>query len=85
MFSHVTLGTHDIRRAVAFYDALLAGLGLARQEGDMDKGYAGYAAAHGASPQFWVMVPIDGRPASSAAPAIARNSGGAAPRRGGDA
>ena len=28
MFSHVTLGTRDIRKAVAFYDPLLAGLGL---------------------------------------------------------
>ena len=45
MFSHVTLGTRDIRKAVAFYDPLLAGLGLARQESDMENGYAGYAAA----------------------------------------
>jgi catechol 2,3-dioxygenase-like lactoylglutathione lyase family enzyme len=61
MFSHITLGTADIRRAVAFYDALLGGLGLARQEADLDKGYAGYAAAPETTPQFWVLRPIDGR------------------------
>jgi catechol 2,3-dioxygenase-like lactoylglutathione lyase family enzyme len=64
MFSHVTLGTQDIRRAVAFYDAVLGGLGLARQEADLDKGYAGYAAAPETTPQFWVLRPIDGRAAS---------------------
>ena len=64
MFSHVTLGTADIRRAVAFYDALLDGLGLARQESDLDLGYAGYAVAPETTPQFWVMRPLDGRTAS---------------------
>ncbi len=64
MFSHVTLGTTDIRRSVAFYDTLLGGLGLARQESDLDKGYAGYAAAPETTPQFWVLRPIDGRDAT---------------------
>jgi catechol 2,3-dioxygenase-like lactoylglutathione lyase family enzyme len=64
MFSHITLGTADIRRAVAFYDPLLAGLGLARQEADLDKGYAGYAAGPETTPQFWLLRPIDERPAS---------------------
>jgi catechol 2,3-dioxygenase-like lactoylglutathione lyase family enzyme len=64
MFSHVTLGTSDIRRAVVFYDALLAVLGLARQENDMDRGYAGYAIAPEVTPQFWVLRPIDGQRAS---------------------
>ncbi len=64
MYSHVTIGTNDIRRAVAFYDALLSGLGLARQESDLEKGYAGYAAAPEVTPQFWVMMPVDRQPAS---------------------
>lgn len=59
MFSHVTLGTRDIRKAVAFYDPLLAGLGLARQESDMEKGYAGYAAAPETTPQFWILLPLN--------------------------
>ena len=64
MYSHVTLGTNDIARAVAFYDAVLGGLGLRRQESDLDKGYAGYAAAPETTPQFWVLRPIDGRDAT---------------------
>jgi catechol 2,3-dioxygenase-like lactoylglutathione lyase family enzyme len=64
MFSHVTLGTDDAPRAVAFYDALLAPLGLHRIEGDGEKGYAGYARAAGASPQFWIMRPFDGQGAT---------------------
>lgn len=64
MYSHVTLGTDDIARAIRFYDTVLAPLGLRRQESDLEKGYAGYAAAPGATPQFWVLRPIDGRKAS---------------------
>lgn len=65
MYSHVTLGTLDIRRAVAFYDPLLAGLGIKRQEADLEKGYAGYAAAPETTPQFWLLPPINGEPASA--------------------
>lgn len=64
MYSHITLGTNDARRAVAFYDPLLALLGLARQEFDLDKGYAGYAAAPEVTPQFWVTGPLDRKPAT---------------------
>ena len=65
MFSHVTLGTTDIRRSVAFYDTLLGGLGLARQESDLDKGYAGYAAAPDTTPQLWLLPPINGQAATA--------------------
>jgi catechol 2,3-dioxygenase-like lactoylglutathione lyase family enzyme len=65
MFSHVTLGAADIARAVAFYDRVLAPLGLKRQESDLEKGFAGYAAAPETTPQFWVLRPIDGRPAGA--------------------
>jgi len=64
VFSHVTVGTADIARAVAFYDAVLAPLGLARQETDLAHGLAGYAAAPETTPQFWVLRPIDGGPPS---------------------
>jgi catechol 2,3-dioxygenase-like lactoylglutathione lyase family enzyme len=64
MYSHVTLGTNDTRRAVAFYDAILAVLGLARQESDLEKGYAGYAAARDVTPQFWVTTPLDRKAAT---------------------
>ena len=64
MFSHVTLGTNDAARAVAFYDPLLALLGLKRQESDLDKGYASYAAAPEVTPQFWITAPLDRQPAT---------------------
>lgn len=64
MYSHVTLGTTDIARAIAFYDRVLGLLGHARQESDPEKGFAGWAAAPDTTPQFWVLRPIDGRPAS---------------------
>lgn len=56
---HVSIGTGDLARAAAFYDAVLAPLGIARimRHGD--------AIAWGrAFPEFWVGVPIDGRPAA---------------------
>jgi catechol 2,3-dioxygenase-like lactoylglutathione lyase family enzyme len=56
---HVSIGTGDLARAAAFYDAVLAPLGIARimRNGD--------AIAWGrAFPEFWVGVPIDGRPAA---------------------
>ncbi|WP_198375060.1 VOC family protein [Neoroseomonas rubea] len=59
MYSHVNLGTNDTARAIAFYDPLLALLGLARQESDIAKGYAGYAAAPDTTPQFWITTPFD--------------------------
>ena len=64
MFSHVTLGARDLDRAVAFYDRILAPLGLARQVNDTDQGHVGYAAP-GGPPQFWVLRPFDGQPASA--------------------
>jgi catechol 2,3-dioxygenase-like lactoylglutathione lyase family enzyme len=64
MFSHATLGSDDFPRAMAFYDALLAPLGLARFHTDEAQGHAGYAANPDSSPQFWLNRPIDGRPAS---------------------
>ena len=64
MYSHVTLATKDAVRAVAFYDRVLAPLGLQRQEFDLEKGYAGWAAAPETTPQFWVLRPLNGRPAT---------------------
>lgn len=64
MFSHVTVGSADLTRAVAFYDAVLPLLGLHRHEFDLDVGLAGWAADPTRTPQFFVMRPRDGRPAS---------------------
>ena len=34
MFTYITLGTNELKRAIAFYDATLAPLGLKRCEPD---------------------------------------------------
>lgn len=63
MFSYMVLGTNDLRRAVAFYDAALAPLGHVRvPEVDPD----GRSAAWGVDdpgPHLWVTLPFDGNPA----------------------
>jgi catechol 2,3-dioxygenase-like lactoylglutathione lyase family enzyme len=60
MYSHVTIGTNDIERAVKFYDAVMAVLAHAKfREGD---GYVGYGTADGE--KVWVVTPFDGKPAS---------------------
>ena len=45
MLSHVTIGSNDLPRAIEFYDALLATLGVVRYETDLEHGLAGYAFA----------------------------------------
>ncbi len=65
MFSHVTRGTDDLGRATAFYDRLLAPLGIHRVETNLDRGWAGYARpSEGGSIPFWLLRPLDGRPAT---------------------
>ena len=63
MFSHVTLGTDDPERAVAFYDALLAPLGIVRLMFAPEVGLAGYGP-RGGDPRLFVMRPFDRRAAS---------------------
>lgn len=60
MFSHATIGTNDMPRAVAFYDAVFACLEIERFH--LADDYAGYGNAH--SDQVWVMKPFDGKPAT---------------------
>ena len=57
--SHVSLGTNDFPRARAFYDAVLATLGL-RCVMAMDEG-AGYGREF---PEFWIQLPHDGAAAN---------------------
>ena len=62
--SHVSLGTNRFDRAVVFYDAVLAALGIRRV---MDLSEEHQAVAYGrAFPEFWIQAPIDGQPAQSA-------------------
>lgn len=65
VFSHVTVGSADIVRAMAFYDGTLAPLGLERIKtfktaiGYAPKGFAGINAP------FWVLRPYDRKAASA--------------------
>jgi hypothetical protein len=59
IYSHVTVGTADMARATAFYDAVLAPLGLKRLK--TYKVAIGYAPEgfQGVNEPFWVMRPYD--------------------------
>lgn len=59
MMSHVSIGTNDFDRAVAFYDKVMAALGCKRI---ME--HPGAVAYGKVYPEFWVQKPIDGYPAS---------------------
>ncbi|WP_008308751.1 VOC family protein [Leptolyngbya sp. PCC 6406] len=59
IISHLSLGTNDFERAVAFYDLILPTLGyqcIMREPG---------AIAYGKQlPEFWIQTPINGQPAT---------------------
>lgn len=61
MFSHVMIGTNDLERAKAFYDSLLATLGVA--PGRIDRHRVFYRTPTGT---FGVGIPINGEPAHHA-------------------
>jgi catechol 2,3-dioxygenase-like lactoylglutathione lyase family enzyme len=70
MLSHVTIGANDIERLMAFYDAALAPLGIARRytfPGGLGYGPPGTTLLpSGASAaQLWILTPFDGKPATS--------------------
>ena len=55
IMSHVSIGTNDFERAVAFYDVVLGTIGAKRL---MEHPFA---VAYGTMfPEFWVQPPIDG-------------------------
>lgn len=55
ILSHVSVGTNDFARAIAFYDAVLPILGCRRV---ME--HPGAVAYGKAFPEFWVQTPVDG-------------------------
>lgn len=60
ILSHVSVGTNDFGRAVAFYDKVLATLGCRRVMEHED------AIAYGKQfPEFWVQTPFDEQAASA--------------------
>ncbi|MEX2480675.1 MAG: VOC family protein [Gammaproteobacteria bacterium] len=62
MIAYTTVGTNDLARAAAFYDALLAEVGATRA---MDMGrLIAYSAGEG-QPMFAICIPSDEKPASA--------------------
>lgn len=59
MLSHVSIGTNDFTRAVAFYDQVLPTLGCHRI---ME--HPGAVAWGKQFPEFWVQTPLNGQPAA---------------------
>ena len=62
IFTHVTVGTNDLAKARAFYDAVLAPLGLKRLNDLGDNGSIWGESA----PEFFVLKPANGLPATYA-------------------
>jgi catechol 2,3-dioxygenase-like lactoylglutathione lyase family enzyme len=62
IFTHVTVGTNDLGKARAFYDAVLAPLGCKRLT---DLGENGSVWGESA-PEFFVLRPANGQPATYA-------------------
>ena len=62
MFSHLTIGTNDLARAMAFYDAVLAPLGIERVPSQYEK-WAAWQRPREA-PKLWVGLPYNQLPAS---------------------
>ncbi|ACL62925.1 VOC family protein [Methylobacterium nodulans] len=61
MYSHIVVGTDDLQTALAFYDRVLAVLGLRRIAADDVSGAIGYAADGGSrAPMFFVGPPLNG-------------------------
>ncbi len=68
MFGFVMVGTNDLVRAAAFYDAVLAPLGLVQVEQIKERVdvYAGYAPRDARDAvQFYVTIPRDKRAATA--------------------
>lgn len=61
MFGHITVGTNNLQRAIAFYDAVLATLG--QERGKSGDTFAAYGDRAGA--RFFVMTPFDGAEATT--------------------
>lgn len=58
MLSHVTIGTNDLRKAIAFYDAALAPLGLEQGHSPWES-WAMWRRPGQYHPMLWVGRPFD--------------------------
>ncbi|MDT8989460.1 VOC family protein [Curvibacter sp. APW13] len=65
MFSHVFVGVRDFERALAFYQPVLAVLGLTQRFVERERPWAGWQMPGQARPLFLIGAPFDGAPASA--------------------
>lgn len=67
MFSHITVGTRNVARAAAFYDAVLVPLGMVRRDVVPDGGpdAACWIFPGKNLPRFYVYIPFNREPASA--------------------
>lgn len=63
MLTHITIGFDNVEEARAFYDHIMEPLGYSRA---MDHGDMSAYGPDGGRPQFMILKPRDGNPASSA-------------------
>jgi catechol 2,3-dioxygenase-like lactoylglutathione lyase family enzyme len=64
LLSHITIGTNDLDRAKAFYDAVIGTLGIGCVVHEPEHGLVGYAVTPVSTPQVYLTRPLDRRPAS---------------------
>ncbi len=64
MFSHIFIGVTDFERALIFYDALAAALGLERKFVDRARPWAGWMTPGSPRPLLLIGTPFDGAPAT---------------------
>lgn len=62
MFLYITLGTNELARARAFYDAIMPALGLAFRAADDSE--IGYGLPDDSRIRLWITLPFDGQPAT---------------------
>jgi len=63
MFSHIFLGVSDFERALAFYQPVLASLGLAQRFCERQRPWAGWQSPGVARPLLLIGHPFDGQAA----------------------
>jgi lactoylglutathione lyase len=62
MFSHICVGVCDFDRALAFYEPLMAALGIERRFCERSRPWAGWQTPGGPRPLFIIGTPYDKQP-----------------------
>lgn len=66
IISHVSMGTRDMPRALAFYDAVMPTIGATRQAVVDLENLGIVAVAYGKLfPEFWIQIPANNEPAET--------------------